>query len=426
MARSTSSVPQQANGEAGAGAPKAPMGAVLDQARQFVESERERATARKQVMVKTERAHVLADLKSWQSQFKVPLPIPKDILPILSKDEAKQKQIETKADKALLEIEEHKKLAKSPKPAAAVPSTPETPKQSPGGVKKIPMKIPEIPPFRKRVPPAVPVPETAAQNISIMTSPTPSHSSITSGGAAAKLNPNASAFVFKPNPSAAAFKPADAAAAVVSPASGAAKLPAIPAHAAPPPPPAAAAAPPVAAAPVPAPVASPAAGAAAPPPAAAASTSASASTKQQNPFYKDGPPKRIVVDPRSDFNPFKNAAGHQVPQANTVPAAWPYTGRRSSIAAFNTPLHPMAMQPGGGGFDGEDPSSPHQGPPPMLQGLPPNMLPFYRYQPGMPPQVQGGMMAAPMFSPGPNVFPQQMGSPHLGQQPPQGPNGSEF
>lgn len=63
----------------------------------------------------------------------------------------------------------------------------------------------------------------------------------------------------------------------------------------------------------------------------------------------------------------------------------------------------------------------------MLQGLPPNMLPFYRYQPGMPPQVQGGMMAAQMFNPGPNVYPQQMGSPHLGQQPgPQGPNGSEY
>jgi hypothetical protein len=397
MARSTSSVPPQpANADrdtVSATTPmsKAPIGAVLDQARQFVESERERATARKQSMAKNERAHVLADLKSWQAKFKVPLPIPKDILPILSKDEQKQKEIEARAEKSLHEAQDRKKVTvvlKSPavSPSSATVLSPEPGKST--GPKRIPMKIPEIPPFRKKVPPSVPVPESAAQHITLITSPTPSNASVHSGAAAAhaaKLNPNASAFVFKPNPSAAAFQPASS---VNSPASTSAKLPAAPAG-----------------------------------PSTAASTSASASTSSaapKNPFYRDGPPKRITVDPRNDFSPFKHA---QVPTATTIPLQWPYTGRRSSVAFGNMPVHPMAnMQPGS--FEGEDPSSPHAGPPAMLQGVPPNLYPIYRYQPGMPP-VQGGMMP-PMFSPGPGFMPgPQMGSPHLGQPPQQGPNGSK-
>jgi hypothetical protein len=434
MARSTSSVPPPpANGDRDTGSattPKAPIGAVLDQARQFVESERERVTARRQSMVKNERAHVLADLKSWQSKFKVPLPIPKDILPILSKDEQKQKEIEAKAEKSLHEAQDRKKSPVAPAPRAAGPAAVPAPEPKTATAaqfpKKIPMKIPEIPPFRKKVPPAVPVPDTAAQNITFVTSPTLSNASANSGAAQAKLNPNASAFVFKPNPSAAAFQPGSA---VASPASNSAKLPAPPAGAAP-----AAAAP---AAPAQAPAASPATPATAAPAAAAAATpvvaaaavitvtatasaSASASSSaSKNPFYRDGPPKRITVDPRNDFSPFKHG---QVPSASTVPLQWPYTGRRSSVAFGAMPMHAMAsIQPGS--FEGDDPSSPHAGPPPMLQSVPPNMMPFYRYGPGMPP-VQGGMMA-PMFSPGPGFMPQQMGSPHLGQQPQQGPNGSE-
>jgi hypothetical protein len=71
------------------------------------------------------------------------------------------------------------------------------------------MSIPEIPPFNpaKRKPPPVVVAETAGQSIPMATSPTPSQGTEASAGAAAKLNPKASTFVFKPNPTAAAFKP---------------------------------------------------------------------------------------------------------------------------------------------------------------------------------------------------------------------------
>jgi len=71
-----------------------------------------------------------------------------------------------------------------------------------------------------------------------------------------------------------------------------------------------------------------------------------------------------------------------------------------------------------GGFD-DDPSSPHAGPPPVMQGMPPNFPPYgYRYQasqlepvrgcdvdyiqPGMPQQQMSGQMQSnPMFSPRP-------------------------
>lgn len=421
MTRSTSSVPQgqtQTQATNGATSPggsasthaPAPIGAVVDQARQFVESERERVTARKQSMAKNERAHVLAEFKSWQAKFKVPLPVPKDILPILTKDEQKQKEIEEKAAKALKDAEENRKhaaaAAKSPlsKPANLMSpnlNLPKPPVQT--QPKKIVMKIPEIPPFRKKVPPAVPVPETASQNIAV-TSPTPSNASVTSGHA--RLNPNASSFVFKPNPSAAAFKPGE----FTSPKPGASKLgsggggpPSIPGSSSSPAPP---------------PSVSP----------APAGGSSSAPATPKNPFYKDGPPKRIVVNPRDDFNPFKHG---QVPPASSVVPQWPYTGRRSSVA-YSQPMHPMAMQNydgGVGGASGDDPSSPHLGPPPMLQGgIPPNLLPFYRYQPNVnvPPQMQGAMMGQMFPGPGGFVPPQMQGSPHMQQGPQHGPNGSEY
>lgn len=394
MTRSTSSVPpQQANGggDAKPSAPLsvAPIGAVVDQARQFVETERERAAQQKQSMAKNERANVLADLRKWQLKFKVPLPMPKDILPILTKDEEKQKAIEAKAEKERLEAAQKQEAAKSPagSPAKVLSPTPETASSSSKAApaaqpRKIAMKIPEIPPFRRKVPPAVPVPETASQNIALVTSPTPSNTSITSG--AGKLNPNASAFVFKPNANAPAFKPAGStgvggdSSAVTSPASQPAKLP-------------------------------------------APSTPTQA---PKNPFYPNGPPKRIAVNMRDDFNPFKHG---QVPLASTVSPQWAYTGRRSSVAfgSSGPPMHPGMMSPPTA-FEGDDPQSPHAqhaGPPPgMPGGIPPNLMPqFYRFGPGVPPQMQPGMPG--MMYPGPGFMPQQMGSPgHVGG-PQQGHNG---
>jgi hypothetical protein len=197
---------------------------VLDQFRQFVGTEREKVEAKKQSMAKTERDKQLADLKQFHTSFKVSpslsfgsapylsaqvlLPMPKDMLPILAKDEEKQKAIEQKAATAL-DSNKARKAEAANAPVVDAPKI-EVPKAV-GGGKKMFMKIPEIPPFNatKRKPEPLPVPATASQNIPLAVSPSPSAASQASGSqaAAAKLNPNANTFVFKPNPAAAAFKP---------------------------------------------------------------------------------------------------------------------------------------------------------------------------------------------------------------------------
>lgn len=148
--------------------------------------------------------------------LQVALPVPKDMLSILSKDEAKQKEIEAKAAQTVIEEQrahEARKLA-SPKvgTGAAAMSV-----KSPSSAKKPAMKIQEIPTFdalKKKKPPTLPVPETAGQNIALATSPSPSDASASTQ---TKLNPKATTFSFKPNPSAATFKPGQPSSSVTSP-----------------------------------------------------------------------------------------------------------------------------------------------------------------------------------------------------------------
>ena len=103
--------------------------------------------------------------------LQVPLPMPKDMLPILAKDEEKQKAIEQKAANALESTKIHKielsELSPTDNPKIEVPK--------PVAPKKMFMKILEIPPFNptKRQPDALPVPATASQNIPLAISPTP-------------------------------------------------------------------------------------------------------------------------------------------------------------------------------------------------------------------------------------------------------------
>lgn len=169
-------------------------------------AEKAKVQAQKQSMAKTERERQLADFKKFQLGFKVPLPMPKDILPILAKDEAKQKEIEAKAQDLAKVAVEAKKAPEGTKPPSSSKYAPEqAAKSRPPASKKIAMSIREIPPFNPAAqkPSALPIPETAGQNIPQATSPTPSNTSQID----AKLNPNANSFVFKPNPSAVAFKP---------------------------------------------------------------------------------------------------------------------------------------------------------------------------------------------------------------------------
>jgi hypothetical protein len=120
------------------------------------------------------------------------------MLPILSKDEQKQKEIEARAAQAVLASSKNK--AAQPKSV--------TPAQTP---KKPVMKIQAIPPFGVKVakPEPVKVPETAKKDIDLRKpSPDPAKPATDAKspvGAPKKLNPAASSFSFKP--SAPEFKP---------------------------------------------------------------------------------------------------------------------------------------------------------------------------------------------------------------------------
>ncbi|EIW67356.1 hypothetical protein TREMEDRAFT_64607 [Tremella mesenterica DSM 1558] len=338
---------------------------VVDSFRQFVGTERERAEARKQSINKSERERQLADLKSFQATFQVPLPMPKDILPILAKDEEKQKAIEAQAAKS---------LANAKAVAEARRTSKDMSKEVKAGLpKKIIMRIPEIPPFNpvNRKPPSVPVTESARKDVPQVTSPAPTDVSQTSA-AVAKLNVRASAFI--PNPHASTFKPGQSSTSPqvknVQPSPTASDRP----------------------------------------------------LAKQNPFFRDTPPRRIQhIDPRADFNPWRHG---QVPLANTVEPQWPYTGRRAHAPFSGGPMSPGVSGP----FDEGGPSGPHMGQqgPPMMQGMPPNFPPYYRYGPnqGMPPGMQMQMNNGQMFSPPPH-FQQLPGHPgHPGppmQQPMGGP-----
>ncbi|WVF72647.1 hypothetical protein IAT40_007465 [Kwoniella sp. CBS 6097] len=415
-----------AAGAAGENKTDGQFGGVLNEWRQFVGTEREKVEAKKMAAIKSERERQLAELKKFHANFKVPLPMPKDILPILSKDELKQKDIEAKAASALESAREAQakkaEELRSPAKVSAPMESAKTdvPKVSSGGgaagaagaPRKPFMKIPEIPPFnptkRKSLAPTIPVPETASQNIPIIaTSPTPSNNSLASASQQAKLNPKANTFVFKPNPGAAVFKPGGAGAgagAGQSSASPAQSSRALPAQ-------------------TPSVVASPA-------PAAAAAAPAPAPAAPKNPFFKDKLPERITVDPRSDFNPWKHGS-NSVPSASTIGLQWPYSGRKSHVPHFGgAPLGVNGPGPVHGSVFEEDGSpSPHMVPAPLVPGMPPNYPPYgYRFsQPGLPPHAIPNQIGSPMFSPGPQYAP--LPGQTIGQQPPQhlgpGPGGPQ-
>lgn len=186
------------------------------------------------------------------------------MLPILSKDAQKQKEIAERAAKSVLES---KAKAAQSKAAATATAT-----ASPSA-KKVPMKIQAIPPFggaAKQVKPAaLPIPPTAGQDIKLATSPTPD-ATASAAATAKKLNPAASKFEFKPNAKAPAFQPGQS----QPQAQPSAPAPNVP----------------------------------------SSSAGAGPSNVYSNPFFSR-PPQNIVVDVRNDFVPWKH---HQLPPAAQI------------------------------------------------------------------------------------------------------------
>ncbi|OCH94368.1 hypothetical protein OBBRIDRAFT_722811 [Obba rivulosa] len=277
--------------------------------RDFVSNEKDRLLKKKQQIMKSEMDKRMADLVKFSKSFKLNKPIPDDLVPILAKDEEKQRQIKEKSTRDAESVQARSigvsatvttsaAISQHPTPpGTSKPEASPAPAPQPGvGAKSIPpsksgdakasrisMVIQPIPPFKGKrqstpagsiAPPAGPTgpangqqrPTNTAANNNTPLSPT----------SANRLNVNASSF----RPTVKAFSPSGS------------------------------------------------------PNPNGVSSSSSPKTKATepqvqsppNPFFgtrvvKKGPPVHI----KDDFNPFKY---HNVAEASAVSATWPYHGKR--------------------------------------------------------------------------------------------------
>lgn len=401
-------VPSPVPANATATPAKAPADAV-PAFREFVSNEKQRLTQKRQALVKNEMDKRMAELVKFSQSFKLNKPIPDDLVPILAKDEDKQKAIRDKAEKDAASAQARAIGASTPSIAsrgvlagnkpASKPNAPMAPSKTVAGnlsqtnsssavpkaananaaaststaaptaatksnesvlaTKKVSMVIQAIPPFKGAKPKAAPAPSAAAQSAS--------NGAMSPAAAAAnRLNVNAPSFKVKPGPtqSTASASPKPKQAEPVTP----------------------------------------------------------------NPFFgsrpiKKGPPVNI----KDDFNPFKH---NKVADASQITQTWPYSGKRY-MQMYPAPQHPPA------------PHNPHM-PPPGPTPMPPPSYEedqaaataargqyvyaypgYYHGQPMMP-----GMPPPPGFMPGPYMQhmpyppgmhpPNAMYSPGMAHMPPPG------
>ncbi|TFK94107.1 hypothetical protein K466DRAFT_477254, partial [Polyporus arcularius HHB13444] len=380
---SASKVPSPAPGGA-----KQPADAV-PAFRNFVSTEKDRLLKKKQALMKSEMDKRLSDLVNFSKSFKLNKPIPDDLVPILAKDEDKQRLIKEKSsrdaeDTKARSIGVSSTIAATPgaravpvplkgadtsrgvttaKPSGAsgtgnaMAKTATAPSKPTDAGKKINMIIQPIPPFKgKRTSAPAPTQAQSAASAAANGAAKPAASPL-SPTAQNRLNVNASSF--RPNVKASAFSPGGS----PSPNNGAA-------------------------------------------------SSASSAGKQGENVSPQGPPnpffgtrvvkKTPLVHVKDDFNPFKH---HKVIEAAQVAPTWPYNGKR-----YMQMFPPIQVQPQ------------QQSPPMAPPGPPPQMPPttyeedpaaqaargyVYAYPPyGYPGQMMQHMMPGmapppPGYMPGP-------------------------
>ncbi|KAF5391677.1 hypothetical protein D9757_002350 [Collybiopsis confluens] len=412
-------------------APNKPADA-LPALREFVANEKQRLTEKRQALAKSEMDKRMADLVKFSQSFKLNKPIPDDLVPILAKDEEKQKQIREKSTKDATSSQArnigasaisaptrgpHITTAKVVE-AVRKPTVPTTAASKVAGQvagigssaqksstktettkpAKPVMFIQSIPPFKgsKRQSlqhgptttsssngsTSTPAQPPASAKITPSTASTANanaaaaNAAAAAAAAAAKLNANA--LSFRPNPKASAFTP----------------------------------------------------GAPSPGPSTSNnSVSSSVSPKPKdagpappNPFFGSRPIKKSPpVNVKDDFNPFKHG---KVVDASGINALWPYSGKRYS-QMFPTPQHP--------------PQAPHMVAPPTMPPPPPyeedpnqraaggyvyyapTYYPGQHIMPGMAPPGPPGTFMPPYMQPmhyPPGMPPNAMYAPPMGQMPP--------
>ncbi|KAG6820949.1 hypothetical protein H0H93_009185 [Arthromyces matolae] len=370
--------------------------------RDFVTYEKQRLTQKRQAIVKNEMDKRMAELVKFSQSFKLNKPIPDDLVPILAKDEEKQRAIREKTSKDAASTLARTIGAPTPAnatrgvpvaaakisvaarpalpPAAKTSTTPVAASSSAAvtkgsmtmkanaseaPIKKSAMVIQAIPPFKgnKAARPAAGTPPAVnGTTVTNGATATPPANQANNGNmspvAANRLNVNASSF--RPNAKASAFTPGG-------------------------------------------------------PSTNNSNNNASASPKPKsdvvpNPFFGTRPIKKSPpVNIKDDFNPFKNG---KVVEPTTIGPMWPYTGKRYS-QMFPPLQHPPHQPP-------QPHNMPAPGPPPLpppsyeedsaaqaaargyVYAFPPYAYPQQPMMPGMPPQGPPGA-----FIPAPYMHPMQ-------------------
>ncbi|KAI0649125.1 hypothetical protein C8Q79DRAFT_493325 [Trametes meyenii] len=370
---SASKVPSPAPGATGATKPADAVPAF----RNFVSTEKDRLMKKKQALMKSEMDKRLSDLVNFSKSFKLNKPIPEDLVPILAKDEEKQRLIK---EKTVRDAEDQRaraigvsstnaatpaaralpsaSLAPSSKPvaetarvsaskasASSVASAAKgvTAPTKPGDAgKKISMYIQPIPPFKgKRVGgPSAGQPQSAAPSTNGGVKPAASPLSPT---AANRLNVNASSF--RPTAKGSPFSPAGS----------------------------------------PNPNGTPSTSSPKGKPAEAASPQG-----PPNPFFGTRLPKRAPpVHIKDDFNPFKN---HKVIEASQVAPTWPFSGKR-----YMQMFPPIQQQPQQQSPPMAPPGPPQQMPPAPYEEDPNAQAAARGYVYAYPPYGYPGQMVQPMM-----------------------------
>ncbi|KAI0833465.1 LsmAD domain-containing protein [Trametes gibbosa] len=206
--------------------------------RNFVSTEKDRLLKKKQALMKSEMDKRLSDLVSFSKSFKLNKPIPDDLVPILAKDEDKQRLIKEKtvrdaedqrarsigvsstltaapmarpvpsaglapSAKAVAETARQMSAAKASASAGAPAALKTAPSKPGDGGKKISMVIQSIPPFKgKRASTSPGQPQSSAPVTNGGVKPA---ASPLSPNAANRLNVNASSF--RPTAKASPFSP---------------------------------------------------------------------------------------------------------------------------------------------------------------------------------------------------------------------------
>ncbi|KAH9945455.1 uncharacterized protein BXZ73DRAFT_96444 [Epithele typhae] len=396
---SASKVPSPAPGATGTAKP-------VDAFRSFVSNEKDRLIKKKQALMKSEMDRRLSDLVSFSKSFKLNKPIPDDLVPILAKDEDKQKQIKEKSskdaeDSRARSIGVLSTLAAAPgvrnvpvagskgdtsravpskqsSTASAMQKTSTAPGKPGDGSKKIPMVIQTIPPFKgKRTSTA------AAPTLQVAAGVAPAPAS--NGSAKPPASPLSPAAQNRLNVNASSFRPIKP----FSPGGGSG--------------------------------------------ANGATSSSTPTNKQQsensspqgppNPFFGTRSLKKTpLVHVKDDFNPFKH---HKVIEAAQVAPSWPFNGKRymhvfPPMQAQPQQQSPPMAPPGPPGPPPPMPQEQYQQEDPAAQAARAGYVyayPPYAYPGQMVPQMMPGMGPPPpgAYIPGPYMQPM-----HYPMPPPNG------